>query len=392
MSETLPLKLRLHEAISDVPEAAWNALAVGDEDAVPFLEWAWLEALERSGSVSPATGWHPRHLTLWRGNHLVAAAPAYLKDDSHGEFVFDWSWANAADRIGFRYYPKLVLAAPFTPVTGRRILVAPGEDRLARESELIRGALEFARSEGLSGVHVLFPTEGEAARLEALGFGVRHGVQYHWHNRGYRTYDDFLARFVSKRRNQLRRERRAPEAQGLTLRTLRGDEVRRADPELVHRLYTSTVDKHLYGRRHLTPEFFPRVLERFSHRIELVQAVNPAGAVVAGAFNLRGSRALYGRYWGSLQEAEQPFLHFNVCLYRPVEEAILQGIERFEPGAGGEHKLVRGFEPALTYSAHWIFNPALDRAVREFLAHERTAIAEGLPTWRAETGLKPHPN
>jgi uncharacterized protein len=383
MSGTLPTQVKLLESIRDVSREAWDALV--DTQAAPFLEWSWLEALEASGSVRPEAGWRPRHLTLWRGNHLVAAAPAYLKEDSHGEFVFDWSWATAAERVGLRYYPKLILAAPLTPATGRRVLVASGEDRAARTREVMRAAVEYARSEGLSSLHVLFPTQEEAALLEQEGFGIRHGVQYHFLNEGYRTFEDVLARFTSKRRNQIRRERRATGEHGISLRTLRGEALAEVDAGEVYRLYASTVDKFAWGRRYLTEDFFSRVLRNFRHRVELVQALRK-GRVIAGAFNVAGSEALYGRYWGCFEEV--PFLHFDVCVYQGMEETVSRGLSRFEPGAGGEHKLVRGFLPAVTYSAHWIFHGPLDRAVRDFIGHEKTAIAEGMPAWRAETGFK----
>ena len=383
MSQSLPTQLRVHRAISDIPEAAWNALV--DPEAAPFLEWAWLDALEASGSVAPDSGWEPRHLALWRGHRLVAAAPAYLKSDSSGEFVFDFSWATASERAGVPYYPKLVIAAPLTPATGRRFLVAPGEDRTARTLELAHGALELSHEERLSSVHVLFPTEAEALALEPLGFAIRHGVQYHFLNEGYRTPEDVLQRFTSKRRNQLRRERRAPTHQGLEIRVLRGDTLAEADPKETFRLYASTVDKFAWGRRYLTARFFARVLERFRHRVELVHA-RAGDRVVAGAFNLSSDQVLYGRYWGCFEE--HPFLHFNVCLYAGMDEVVRRGLLRFEPGAGGEHKLVRGFTPSLTYSAHALFHRGLDRAVREFLSHERAAIRAGLPAWRAETGFK----
>jgi predicted N-acyltransferase len=383
MSQSLPTQLRVHRSIAEVPESAWNALV--DAEAAPFLEWGWLEALESSGSVSPRTGWEPRHLTLWRGNRLVAAAPAYAKFDSNGEFVFDFSWATASERVGIPYYPKLVVAAPLTPATGRRFLTAPGEDRAGRLLELAQGALELAHAEGFSSVHVLFPTGEEAAALEPLGFAVRHGVQYHFLNAGYRTPDDVLERFNSKRRHQLRRERRAPAEQGIALRVLRGEALAEADPKETFRLYRSTVERFAWGRQYLTPAFFVRVLERFRHRVELVQA-RRGERVVAQAFNVAGDQVLYGRYWGCFEQV--PFLHFNVCLYAGMDETVRRGLVRFEPGAGGEHKLVRGFTPSLTYSAHALFHPALDRAVREFLAHERAAIASGMPSWRAETGFK----
>ena len=383
MSQSLPTQLRVHRSIAEVPESAWNALV--DAEAAPFLEWGWLEALESSGSVSSRTGWEPRHLTLWRGNRLVAAAPAYAKSDSNGEFVFDFSWATASERVGIPYYPKLVVAAPLTPATGRRFLVLPGEDRAGRVLELARGALELAHAEDLSSVHVLFPTAEEAAAIEPLGFAVRHGVQYHFLNAGYRTPDDVLQRFNAKRRHQLRRERRAPAEQGIEIRVLRGEALGEADPKESFRLYRSTVVKFPWGRQYLTPAFFTRVLERFRHRVELVQA-RRGERVLAQAFNVASDQVLYGRYWGCFEEV--PFLHFNVCLYAGMDETVRRGLLRFEPGAGGEHKLVRGFTPSLTYSAHALFHPALDRAVREFLAHERAAIASGIPSWRAETGFK----
>ena len=383
MSQSLPTQLRVHRSIAEVPESAWNALV--DAEAAPFLEWGWLEALESSGSVSSRTGWEPRHLTLWRGNRLVAAAPAYAKSDSNGEFVFDFSWATASERVGIPYYPKLVVAAPLTPATGRRFLVLPGEDRAGRVLELARGALELAHAEDLSSVHVLFPTAEEAAAIEPLGFAVRHGVQYHFLNAGYRTPDDVLQRFNAKRRHQLRRERRAPAEQGNDIRVLRGEALAEADPKESFRLYRSTVVKFAWGRQYLTPAFFTRVLERFRHRVELVQA-RRGERVLAQAFNVASDQVLYGRYWGCFEEV--PFLHFNVCLYAGMDETVRRGLLRFEPGAGGEHKLVRGFTPSLTYSAHALFHPALDRAVREFLAHERAAIASGMPSWRAETGFK----
>ena len=383
MSDRLPTQLKVLQDIREVPRAAWNALLT--EQSTPFLDWAWLEALESTGCAAPKAGWHPRHLTLWRGNRLIAAAPAYLKDDSVGEFVYDYTWATAAERIGFRYYPKLVLAVPFSPATGERLLVAPSEDRAARQEELVRGALELARAESLSGVHVLFHTAEESKLLERLGFGIRNGVQYHWHNHGYRSFDDFLAELTSKRRHQLKRERRGPSGQGITVRTLRGEALSSVSPGEVFRIYLSTIEKYPWGRKLLNERFFARVLETLPGQVEFVEARRD-GALVAGAFNLASPKVLYGRYWGCFEEL--PFLHFNVCLYHPVEEAIARGLTRFEPGAGGEHKLVRGFLPQVTYSAHWLFQPTLDRAVRNFLDTERAAIATGLPQWRREAGFK----
>jgi predicted N-acyltransferase len=383
MSDLLPVQLRVHKAISELPQHAWDALV--EEDGQPFLEWTWLDALEGSDSIAPARGWHPRHLALWRGSKLIAAAPAYIKDDSHGEFVFDWSWASAAERAGLAYYPKLILAIPITPATGPRILVARDEDRVLCSTQLLRGSIEYARSEGLSSVHVLFPTEKECGILESVGFAIRLGIQYHWLNASYRSYEDFLARFTSKRRHQLKREARTASEQGFQIRSLRGDDLLQVDPETVFQLYCATVDKYLWGRRHLQASFFNRIWADFRDRVEFVEA-RQEGRLVAGALNLCSKDVLYGRYWGCFHEF--PFLHFNVCLYHPVMECIRRGMKRFEPGAGGEHKLVRGFEPCLTYSAHYMFHPGLDRAIRAFLVHERAAIHKGLPQWRTETGFK----
>lgn len=379
-----PLTLKIHRHIAEIPQAVWDGLL--DARATPFQAWTWLEALEHSGCAVPSKGWHPHHLTLYRGATLVAAAPAYVRDDSHGEFVFDWAWAGAAQRAGVPYYPKLTLAVPFTPATGPRFLVAPREDRIALTRALGRQAVEFARAARLSSVHVLFPLEDEADALETEGYGIRHGIQFHWDNAGYGTYDEFLARFDSKRRHQLRREAKAAEQQGITLRTRRGDELSAADADQAYKLYVSTVDRHTYGQRYLRPAFFARVLDRFRPHVELVEAVRD-GQVIAGAFNVASPTHLYGRYWGCYED--HPFLHFNVCYYHSIAQCIARGVQRFEGGAGGEHKLSRGFEPAVTRSAHWLFHPGLDHAVRDFLGREREAIARELPSIRAAAGLKP---
>lgn len=383
MSQELPTQLRILTGIETVSPASWEALL--DDASQPFLQWNWLWALEGSGSASSTRGWKPRHLTLWRGSKLIAASPAYVRDDSYGEYVYDWGWAAAAERAGLRYYPKLVLAVPVTPATGTRFLVAAGENRSHCEREIIRGAIEFARSENLSSIHVLFPTAEEAFRLEEYGFAHRLSVQYHWRNNGYHSYEEFLARFRSKRRNQLQREKRAAAEQGIEIRTLRGDDLSPTDAATVYALYCSTVDKHIWGKRLLNLKFFEGVLARFSPPVEVVEA-RKDGRLVGGAFNVRGPRILYGRYWGCFEDF--PFLHFNVCFYHSIEQCIREGIERFEPGAGGEHKLVRGFEPTVTHSGHLFFHPHLDRGLRQFIQQERLAIEQGLPQWRLEVGFR----
>ncbi len=378
------LTFRVHDSVASIPEAQWGALR--DDAWTPFQEREWMLALEETGCASPERGWTPLHLSLWRKRELVALAPAYVREDSQGEFVFDHAWAGAAERARIRYYPKLTLSVPFTPCTGRRVFTRPGEDREALVREVFRNAFELARREGLSSVHALFLTDDEASAAESEGAFSRLGVQFHWQNPGYRSFDDYLSRFTSRRRKNLRKEADAHLAQGIAIRTRRGDELSPKDAALVHRLYVSTVDKFVWGRRYLTPAFFERVLDRFRHRLELVEATRE-GRVIAGAFNVASETHLYGRYWGCFEE--HPFLHFAVCYYHSIDECIRRGVKVFEGGAGGEHKLSRGFVPAVTRSAHRVFHPGLERATRDFAARERAAIEHGLAELEAEADMKP---
>jgi len=381
----VPGTLRVLSAISEVEPAAWDALLAHEPvRASPFLRHAFLAAAERSGSASPRSGWRPRHLTLWRDGALVAAAPAWARDRSDGDFGRDWEWAGAASAAGRPYYPKLVVGVPFTPVTGRRLLVAAGEDRAACGRAIAGLALAACREEGLHSVHVLFPGEEEAGEWEALGLAVRVDFQYHWQNRGYATFDDFLARFPSKRRNAIRRERAAPAQQGIAIRTVRGDELARAPSRWAadfFALHRATVDRMEWGMRFVNRAFYELVLSGMPDAVEIVEA-RREGALVAAAFNLASADRLYGRYWGCSEN--HPFLHFNVCLYHSVEECIRRGVAAFEGGAGGEHKLARGFEPALTFSAHRFLDGRLDGALRRHLALESRERRAALDRWRAE--------
>jgi len=368
----MPLDVKIYPSIHDIPAATWDAL--DGARAAPFLSHAWLAALEDTGCVGERAGWLPHHLGFWEGARLVAAAPAYLKDNSEGEFVFDWAWAAAAERARIRYYPKLVVAVPFTPATATRLLVAdPGERprMLAVLAEALRRVVEAER---LSSAHVLFPPEPEARGLAEAGFAHRYGLQFHWRNHGYATFDDYLARFSSKRRNQIKRERREMDRQGITITTERD----RFAPEVIDAMYgfyTATVEKFTWGRHYLNRAFFEQICDELAGKVEIVLA-REGRRILAGAFNLAGERALYGRYWGAVEE--RPFLHFNVCFYHSIDACIARGVEVFEPGAGGQHKLVRGFEPSVTHSAHHLVHPGLDRAVREFLDRERSAIEESV--------------
>ncbi|MBL0277530.1 MAG: GNAT family N-acetyltransferase [Anaeromyxobacter sp.] len=376
--------VRVLASISEVPASAWDALSSHEPDlASPFVRHAFLEALERSGSAGPQAGWQPRHLVLYRGGALVAAAPAWLKDGSEGDFSRDWEWAGAAARAGVRYYPKLTLAVPATPATGRRLLVAGGEDRARLVPQLVEAALALAAAEQAGGLHALFTPGDEALELEAAGLFRRVDFQYHWRNPGYAALEDFLARFPSKRRNALRRELRAPTEQGITIRTVRGAELAR-DPggwaKDCFELHRASTDQMAWGMRWVNREFYERVLAGMTDAVEVVEA-RRGGRLVGMAFNLASPRVLYGRYWGNLEE--HPFLHFNVALYHSIAECIGRGVERFEGGAGGEHKLSRGFEPAETWSCHALTDPGLDRAVRRHVVAERKARLAGISGWRA---------
>ena len=379
------LTLSLHGAVAELGADEWDALLAHEPDAAsPFVRHAFLSALEESGSASRRSGWSPRHLAVRRGGTLVAAAPAYVRTGSDGDFSRDFDIAAAASRAGVGYYPKLLLGVPFSPVSGRRVLVAAGEERDALQAAVVERALGLVREEGLGALEVIFPREDEARALEALGLAVRVDFQYHWRNDGYRAPEDFLARFPSKRRNALRRERAAPERQGIAIRTVRGDELSR-DPagwaQGVFALHRASTDKMVWGMRWVNRRFYERVFAEMPDAVEVVEA-RREGRLVAMAFNLASRERLYGRYWGAVEE--HPFLHFNVALYHSIDECIRRGVRVFEGGAGGEHKLSRGFEPAETFTAFRLADRRLDAAVRRHLAEERGAREEAVRRWREE--------
>jgi uncharacterized protein len=367
----MTVEVRVGTSMRAVPQAAWDSLQ--GVATAPFLSWAFLDALETTGCVGEEAGWLPHHLTLWEDGALVGAAPAYLKSNSEGEFVFDFAWADAAERAGLPYYPKLVVAAPFTPATGARLLVADPAASPRLLAVLAEALRRIVAKEKLSGAHILFPTEGEATTLAESGLAHRYGIQFHWRNEGYGSFEDYLGRFSSKRRNQIRRERKEMDRQGITLTTERD----RLSPEVVDAMYgfyASTIDKFSYwGRRYLNRAFFEEICATMRGQVEIVLA-REGSKILGGALNLAGDRALFGRYWGATEE--RPFMHFNVCFYHSIAECIERKIERFEPGAGGKHKMVRGFEPTITHSAHHLAHPGLDRAVRDYLRREREVHLE----------------
>jgi predicted N-acyltransferase len=355
--------LTLHKTVAEIGAAAWDSLP-GTEN--PFVSHGFLAALEASGSVGAKAGWYPQHAMLRDGaGMLVAAAPAYVKSHSYGEYVFDHAWANALERAGGHYYPKLQVSVPFSPVPGPRLLCRQG----IPVAGLGHGLIEAARSLGCSSAHVTFCTKAEWQALGAAGWLQRIGTQYHWENDGYADFEAFLARLSSRKRKAIRRERRDAQ-EGLEFRALRGPEIGRAEWKAFYQFYLSTVDRK-WGGAYLTQRFFPLLGEALGDRVVLMIAYR-AGRPIAGALNLMGAEALYGRNWGSIEDV--PFLHFELCYYQAIDFAIGHGLKRVEAGAQGQHKIQRGYLPKPTYSAHWIGHEGLRDAVSAFLDHERPAM------------------
>jgi len=363
-----PARIRIVDGLAEVPAAAWDACAGSDN---PFLSHAFREALEASGSATAKTGWLPQHVLVEDAKgRLLAAAPLYLKSHSQGEYVFDHGWAQAYERAGGSYYPKLQAAVPFTPVTGPRLLVRPDAPRDTAET-LIAALIEVARAHKVSSLHVTFPTREDCERLGAAAFLQRSGQQYHWENRGYAGFEDFLAALNARKRKQIRRERRDALASGLEVETLTGGDLEPRHWDAFYRFYRATTD-HRWGGAYLTRGFFDLLHQRLADRVVLVMA-REGRRYVAGALNLLGSDTLYGRNWGTI--GDYPFLHFEVCYYRALDFAIERGLARVEAGAQGEHKIQRGYLPTPTYSAHWVRDRGFARAIENFLAREREAVA-----------------
>lgn len=357
------MAVRIGPSVGALPAAEWDALAGGN----PFMAHAFLSALEDSGSVGEGSGWAPLPLTIAGADgRLVAALPAYLKHHSQGEYVFDHAWADAWARAGGEYYPKLQIAAPFTPATGPRVL-APDP---AMAAPLLAAAQQLCAEHGLSSAHATFIAPEQMAWFAAAGWLVRHDIQFHWHNRGYCSFDDFLGQLSSGKRKNIRKERAAAQA-GLTIRRLSGDQIGEHHWDAFWQFYQDTGARK-WGRPYLTREAFTLLGERMADRIVLVIA-EEAGRAVAGALNFLGPDALYGRYWGAL--VERPFLHFELCYYQAIDAAIERGLPRVEAGAQGGHKLARGYEPVETTSAHYIAHPGFRAAVADFLERERQGVA-----------------
>ena len=352
--------IRVVEDLAEVPAVQWNALA----GANPFLRHEFFAALHATGCASARTGWAPHFVTLWEGERLAAALPLYLKSHSYGEYVFDWAWAEAYERNGLDYYPKLLSAVPFSPVTGVRLLAADAPAR----SRLIAAALDLAR--GVSSLHILFPTAGEARELAGAGLMLRRGVQFHWGNPGYRDFDDFLATLNHDKRKKIRQERRKVREAGVTLVRKVGAEITREDWAFFVRCYTLTYRAHR-SSPYLNLAFFTRLGATMPDSVLLVLAERE-GRPIAAALDVFTPEALYGRYWGCVEHV--PALHFEACYYQALEFCIERGIAAFEGGAQGEHKLARGFLPQETWSAHWLRHPQFADAVEKFLARESAGV------------------
>jgi predicted N-acyltransferase len=350
---------RIASGFAAVDSVQWDALTAGD----PFLSHAFLSSLEDSGSVGPGSGWTPTPLLIEEEGALLAAAPAWLKTHSQGEYVFDHGWAEAWEAAGGRYYPKLQVAVPFTPVPGARLLGS-------RPQQLLAGLEAVTAQNDLSSAHITFIDEAGVAECERRDWLIRHGVQYHWFNRGYARFDDFLAALSSRKRKAIRKERAAAR-EGLEFRSLRGTEIGRAEWDAMWAFYQDTGARK-WGEPYLTREFFDVAGERMGEQLLLFLACRD-GRPIAGALNFIGPNTLYGRYWGTIDEV--PFLHFELCYYQAIEWAIDHGLAAVEAGAQGEHKLARGYEPVITNSAHFIPNRSFRGAVAEFVEAERAGIA-----------------
>lgn len=368
----MSLSLQAHTLIADIGREAWDTCAEPSGD--PFVSYDFLHACEASDSAAPSQGWAPRHLSLRDGEGtLLGVMPLYLKGHSQGEYVFDHSWADAYQRAGGRYYPKLLGAVPFTPATGPRLLIHPGADQDAARQALVQGALGLTEQIGVSSLHINFPTRDEWLGLGEAGMLLRQDLQFIWNNDGYADFEAFLAALSSNRRKTIRRERRDARTD-LDIRILTGSDLTEAHWDAFFAFYLDTGSRK-WGRPYLTRAYFSMIGETMADRIALVMAFRN-DQPIAGALNFIGRDALYGRQWGTLEDI--PFLHFELCYYSAIEFAIQRGLSRVEAGAQGEHKIARGYLPTPVYSAHYIADPALREPVSRYLDHERRSVADAI--------------
>lgn len=377
MRET-QIEIQTHDRIAEIGAATWDACAcpeaaAGGRPVDPFTTYRFLKALEASGSVGRGTGWQPTYLSARLGGEVIACAPLYAKSHSQGEYIFDHNWAHAYENAGGDYYPKLQMAVPFTPATGRRFLARPGFEEVGA-SALVQGAIRLAANNGLSSLHVTFCTEAEAEAGEAMGLLRRQTQQFHWENHGYADFDGFLAALSSRKRKTIRKERQRAQGFGGTIRTLTGDQIEPEHWDAFWRFYQDTGARK-WGTPYLTRSFFDIAQEALRDDIALVLAERD-GHPVAGALNFIGREVLFGRYWGCIED--HPCLHFEACYYQAIDFAIAQGLARVEAGAQGEHKLARGYLPVPCHSLHWVADQGFSEAISRYLEAERRAIDEDI--------------
>ena len=379
----MKLQLSIHHRLDEIDPSEWDALGEAD---YPFTRHVFLNGLEQHDCLHP-WGWQPAHFTLWDDACLLAALPAYIKDNSYGELVFDHAWADAYRRSGLRYYPKLVSAVPYTPATGPRLLLRRDiQDQTRRrmlKRQLLDAAISFCQTQGLSGWHLLFEREGRLKKLEDPRLLLREDCQFHWHNPGYGGFDDFLAALRSAKRKNIRRERRHVADSGLRIRRRSGHELSDGEWRRIHRLYVGIFDRK-YGAPTLSADFFRHIGKELGEQV-LVVTAHPADGerIIACSLFLQDDQRLYGRIWGS--EGQHEFLHFECCYYQGIEHCIEQGLRHFDPGAQGEHKVPRGFLPTRTVSAHWLANEDFQRLIERYLRAEREQVADYCDYWQAHS-------
>jgi len=370
--------------IAEIPQAAWDALALPLK--TPFLEWEWLNNIETSGSATPRTGWLPNHLTVWRDRQLIAAAPLYVKGHSYGEFVFDHQWADLSYQLGIQYYPKLLGMTPFTPATGYRFLIAPGEDEDELTELMISAIDHFCDRNHLSSCHFLFVDPEWQPIIERQGFVSWMHHSYVWQNKGFTNFGDYLSIFNANQRRNIKRERKAVQNADLRLEILTGEQIPQSLFPLIYSFYSSTCDKFWGGSKYLTHKFFEQLYPNYSHRVLLVVAYREEDneSLIGMSFCINKGDQLYGRYWGCFEEFN--CLHFDACYYTPIEWCIAQGVQMFDPGAGGRHKKRRGFPATPNYSLHRLYHRRLDKILRRYISEvnemeqeEIEAINQDLP-------------
>ena len=370
--------MTIHRSLEEIDEEQWNSLVPEDS---PVLLHQFLAAFEHAGCVAQNTGWEPYHLTLRNKDRLLAASPCYLKHHSYGEFIFDWAWAKAYEQAGLAYYPKLLLAIPFTPITGKRLLIHPSADQQTTAEALISSILELATITSSSSVHCLFTTSEDNQLLQGSGFLPRSDNQFHWHNQKYGDFDEFLTALSSRKRKNIQRERGRIRSDGITFRWLRGEEATTHDWSLLYNCYRGTVAEHS-SIPYLNHDFFQLIAKTMTQQVRLLVATRH-GCDIASAFFLAGNQTLFGRYWGSLEHVAN--LHFEACYYQPIEYCISNGIQNFEAGAQGEHKLTRGLTPTRVLSAHWLRHPDFFDAIQRYTQVEREYLEHYQAVLRAHS-------